>query len=393
MNEPVYDTLRMRKDDVDALLSENREKDNSGSSNRSSKRWDMRQQKAIITVIEEGGMKRNLAVVPRNLSSEGIGFFHGGFMHIGTPCYVTLRSSKGLTKPIRGTIKRCIHKKGRLHEIGVLFNEPISPRDYFIDVGDAPLFNSEAVDVANLRGTALVISESAAERQLFASHFDNSGMIITSAKNATEAIDKLVNEDPDMIFADTMLSDMEWHEFIKALRENGFVGPIVLLAAQVDQTLRVTAITLGANEVIFKPIDASILHRAAAEYLLTTQNTSSGLQPMISTLDPSTTDRDAIREYVDELQGHAVALHHAIKEGDIDTLKRVFATVGSTADQFGFAPLANVGRDAQSVMDNPDSLRMLKLRAYEVMKMCRRAEPPLEVEHEEEDEGESEQAA
>ncbi len=395
MSDEVFDSLRMRSSDISNLLEEHKERDTEGDSSRSSKRWSMQQQKAIVTVLEDGGVKRNLSVVPRNLSSEGIGFFHGGFLHTGTKCYVTMRTMQGLARPHKGTIKRCIHKRGRLHEIGVLFDTPISPREYFIDVGDSPLFNSESVDVARLTGSVLVVAESTAERRLIAGHFKNSNMVMSEAGNAHEAIDKLVNEDPDMVFADSDLTDMGWKEFVGALRDGGFVGPIVLLAAEKDQTLRIGAITAGASEVIFKPLTAGILHRAAAEYLLTESSGTTGLQPMISELDANGMDRGVITEYIDELQDYAVNLHNAIKEGDNDTIKRVFANIAATATGFGFPLLGQTAHDASAVLDNPSGQRMIKLRAYEIMKMCRRAEAPIELCESDEDGGspQSEKAA
>lgn len=379
MANEFYDTLRMRPSDIQALLEEHRERESDGASQRSARRWMMQQQKAIVTLIDAYGTKTNLIVVPRNLSTGGVGFFHGGFVYTGTQCFVTMRALSGSAHPIRGRVVRCVHKRGRMHEIGVRFDEEISPREYFIDVGDAPLFNAEAVDIANLRGTALIVAESAAERSLVADHFRESGMIITSASDATSAIDKLVNEDPDIVFADASLADMPWRAFVQSLRDGGFVGPIILLASQPDQSLRISALTAGASEVIFKPLSASILHRAAAEYLLTASSISSDLQPMISELDAGKVSRDVIASYIDELHDNAVALHHALRENDFDALKRVFNAIGATAHQFGFPALGDTAREAESLLDNPDGSRIVKLLAYEVMKMCRRAEAPIDL--------------
>ncbi|MEM1422687.1 MAG: response regulator [Planctomycetota bacterium] len=378
MDETVHDTLRMRSDDITALLQDNKEHDSDGSSKRTSKRWSMQQQKAVVTVMEEGGVRRNVSIVPRNLSGQGIGFFHGGYMHIGTPCVVTLRTTKGYPRSHKGKIVRCIHKKGRLHEVGVTFDEEISPREYFIDAGDAPLFNSEAVEVERLSGSAMVVVGSNAEQSLIGEYFKSSGMTLTHANTGGEALGSLAEADPDMIFADSALEDMGWKDFVEKLRENGFVGPIVLLSAVKDQSVRISALTAGASEVIFKPLNASIFHRAAAEYLVTSKGSTNALQPMICELDTGAIDREVITQYIDELQDHAVTLHHAVKGDDIDTIRRVVQSIGATAHGFGFPSLGESAEEAIKVLDNPSGAQMLKLRAYEIMKMCRRAEAPVE---------------
>ncbi|GAB4520925.1 MAG: hypothetical protein Tsb0013_24390 [Phycisphaerales bacterium] len=378
MDNTVHDTLRLRGDDITALLSEHREREATDDSKRTAKRWSMQQQKAIVTVMEDGGVRRNLSIVPRNLSSWGVGFFHGGYLHMNTPCIVTMRTMRGVARSHKGTIVRCIHKRGRLHEVGVRFEEEISPRDYFIDVGDSPLFNSEAVDIERLTGSALVVAGSAAERRLITEYFKPSGMVLSEAPSAMDAFDELAHADPDMLFADCQLEDMGWKDFVGKLRESGFVGPIVLLAAERDQGLRIAAITAGASEVIFKPLSASILHRAAAEYLITSGGATNALQPMICDLPPGRLDRSVITEYIDELQDHAVALHHAVKSDDIETVRKIFANIGATAHGFGFPVLGDTALEGARVLDNPSGAKMMKLRAYELMKMCRRAEAPIE---------------
>ena len=321
----IVNTLRLTQAELEELLADAGVGDADERSVRSSHRWAMQQQRAIITLTDKGGNRRNLVVAPRNLSADGVGAFYGGFIHVGTPCFVTMRAVNGRARTMRGRVARCAHKRDHLHEIGVRFDDPVYPRDFFINVGDEPLFNAEAVDVTRLRGSALIVCQSPSERSLIKDYFRDSELSVHQASSGQDALQAVEREDPDLLFADADLPDTEWMDFISTVRDEGFSGPIILMAAEHDQELRMGAIAAGASEVIFKPLSGSLLHRAAAEYLIMVASGPKGLQPLISTLDPEKVSREVILDYVDELQDYAVRLHEGLKDEDRAALARTRA--------------------------------------------------------------------
>lgn len=60
-----------------------------------------------------------------DLSSGGIGFIHGSFVHTDSRCRVILRQTDGGAACIEGVVRRCQHLQGRAHIVGVMFNEEI----------------------------------------------------------------------------------------------------------------------------------------------------------------------------------------------------------------------------------------------------------------------------
>lgn len=58
----------------------------------------------------------------RNLSDSGMGFFHGAFVHPGSRCVCAIKINKELIKMV-GTVRRCNFVSGRIHEIGVEFDQ------------------------------------------------------------------------------------------------------------------------------------------------------------------------------------------------------------------------------------------------------------------------------
>jgi len=64
-------------------------------------------------------------VRPLNISSTGIAFLHGAFVYPGTSCSVIARMTDGTPCQLTGHVVRCRMIHGRVHEIGVRFNEAI----------------------------------------------------------------------------------------------------------------------------------------------------------------------------------------------------------------------------------------------------------------------------
>lgn len=62
-----------------------------------------------------------------DISAGGIGFLHGAFIHLNTPCRMTLIAGGKIGFRLTGTIARCQHFKGHIHLVGVKFDEPLDP--------------------------------------------------------------------------------------------------------------------------------------------------------------------------------------------------------------------------------------------------------------------------
>ncbi|MEM6391921.1 MAG: hypothetical protein AAF797_04040 [Planctomycetota bacterium] len=64
-------------------------------------------------------------VRPRDISTGGFGFLHGSYLHTGSPCLAVLGAhGRGLVT-VRGTIARCEFLRGKLHQVGIRFDQPI----------------------------------------------------------------------------------------------------------------------------------------------------------------------------------------------------------------------------------------------------------------------------
>jgi len=93
---------------------------------------------------------------------------------------------------------------------------------------------------------------------------------IDVAENGKEAIDKLKENDYDLILMDTFMPVMNGLEAIKLIREGYAPGkeniPVITFSAAVMEADKRTAIEAGANDVISKPFELGVLHQKLARY-------------------------------------------------------------------------------------------------------------------------------
>ncbi len=74
--------------------------------------------------------RRTYALAPRNLSRLGTSLLHGKFVYGGTNCVVGLRALDGQIVPARGKVIWCRLITGRVHELGVQFDDPIEVEEF-----------------------------------------------------------------------------------------------------------------------------------------------------------------------------------------------------------------------------------------------------------------------
>lgn len=124
----VLRTLNLSEADRLKLLNSLDELDrlDAGRERRAELRYDYRPASRIMVRVEQAGSSaRTHAVASRNISSKGLSFLHGGFLHIGTCCTVSLLTLDKQSVQATGRVSRCRCVVGRIHEFGLKFDVPI----------------------------------------------------------------------------------------------------------------------------------------------------------------------------------------------------------------------------------------------------------------------------
>ena len=130
----------------------------------------------------------------------------------------------------------------------------------------------------------LVIDDDTRLRSLLQRFLLKSDFLVSSAKNAYEARERLSQYDFDLLILDIMMPEETGLEFLQKLRHESDV-PVILLTAMGETADRIAGLEIGADDYLPKPFEPqelilrikNILRRTPAQKLATPETLSLGL--------------------------------------------------------------------------------------------------------------------
>jgi DNA-binding response OmpR family regulator len=83
--------------------------------------------------------------------------------------------------------------------------------------------------------------------------------VVHTADTAANSIAYVKNERVDCVLMDVGLPDMDGREAVKAIRRNGYRGPVIMLTAHTSDADTILGLEAGANDYVTKPFKFAIL--------------------------------------------------------------------------------------------------------------------------------------
>jgi two-component system KDP operon response regulator KdpE len=120
----------------------------------------------------------------------------------------------------------------------------------------------------------LVVDDEPAIRRFLRTSLTAQGYHVTEAENGTAALEGLRRSPIDILVLDLGLPDISGFDIIDRLRGQGSTVPIVVLSSRTDETGKVKALDLGADDYVTKPfgidellarVRAALRHRLQQE--------------------------------------------------------------------------------------------------------------------------------
>ncbi len=99
--------------------------------------------KFLVEMHHPGGTVVTYLVEACNISQSGAGFLHGSYVHENSACQLMLPMLDGKWTKIAGTAVRCRWVAGKVHQVGVKFDEPIEVAQ-FIENAPPPVEDHDA---------------------------------------------------------------------------------------------------------------------------------------------------------------------------------------------------------------------------------------------------------
>ncbi len=112
----------------------------------------------------------------------------------------------------------------------------------------------------------LIVDDSHAISQLYAGILEGAGMKVEVTTNPLAALDILAEFHPDLALIDLYMPDCSGQELATVIRQlDAYVGlPIVFLSAETDRKRQLTALQLGADDFLTKPVQPDFLIASVA---------------------------------------------------------------------------------------------------------------------------------
>jgi len=340
--------------------------------NRGHDRIPYRAPEVRIEVTHPTGGTAQFSIIPRNLSTSGAFFLHGGYLHVGSKCKVHLVDLNDTQHIIIGKVAWCQHAAGSDHIIGVCFDQEIDPRQ-FVDRALWPeSFINAAMGNLQLTGNILYLDDQAIEHKLLAFHLRNTEVDLVPIETIGAALDQIKRRSFDVVICDYHLGNqLTGDKAIRAMFEAGYSGPIILLSAENSPTALEAVKNAGATIIVRKPFDPAMFLQIIADLLESVGATTSD-EPIYSELGQQAGMGKMISDYLLQVRKIIEQLNKAIVDDDFNAVRLLCQTLKSTGVGYGFAPLTEAAHEALSNLDASFSVQESNTQLNKLQLLSRR---------------------
>ncbi len=113
----------------------------------------------------------------------------------------------------------------------------------------------------------LIIDDAKFTRTMLKKLISELGHEIIEAGNGREGLDKITSEDPDLVLTDILMPEMEGTELLELLRETNMDVNVIVISANIQDTVKDQCMNLGVAEFFSKPPDKEKLSMAIEKIL------------------------------------------------------------------------------------------------------------------------------
>lgn len=340
----TMNTLRLNQRELHKLL-EMYEQNDGGDSNpdREFVRWSYRVESVNLVIEHTSGNRVTLPVATRNISRGGISILHSAFMHVGTPCEILLKIPGGTTQSISGTVRRCGHVSGRVHEIGIQFNEQVSTKDL---LGLDPLneaYSLECVDPSRLHGSLLIVTSSELDRDLITTFLEDTNLNVSTADTIENAITR-AQKGVDIILADYYIENETAPTLIGKLNEIDIDVPVIVLTSDKSEKVLDSIRDSNAMGILSKPATKDRVRQALAEFL----HADGDGGPLYSILENTDPAYPLLSKFLNDVTRIALNLEKAARENDEQECLKITRSLSGTAAPLGFPEISELAIAAEN---------------------------------------------
>lgn len=110
----------------------------------------------------------------------------------------------------------------------------------------------------NMQPYVIIVEDDERLAELTADYLRSNGIKVQVIGDGSEAIDAIIDNQPDMVVLDLMLPGADGLEVCKSVRDR-YKKPILMLTARTDDVDQVLGLEMGADDYVAKPVKPRVL--------------------------------------------------------------------------------------------------------------------------------------
>lgn len=289
-------------------------------------------------------------VYSRNLSSMGIAFLFGGFVHNGSVCVVQLITLHGCWNDVVGQVVHCRHVDAHLHEVSVKFDQEIDPSFYVVEAAPCRVLLAD--------DDPLVV-------RLASFHLVALNAQVAHAADSADAVQIALHKAYDLVLLGTRTPSVDNLEAVALLRAKGYLGPVAAITGALTPEEGTKLLKGGFNYYLTKPLsreDLCQLLKAIRE------------EPLQSRYHNDPSFAELINAFMTVLLPAIRSLETALVEQNRADLTTVARMLKENASGYGFGVITEAATELESGLHAGMIVPELQYAVERVLKLCRRAQ-------------------
>lgn len=358
-------TIGVGERDLGDLLDrlDDRQASSEGAIKRTYARWPFRHGSLQLVLEHPGGSKATFQTACRNLSRGGMGVLHNAFVHANTPCKVVMPRLDSRRQTIDGTVVRCTHTQGLVHELGIRFGEAIQLGDY-VELDPLMGWSSfEKVEPQKLAGALMVVTHSELDERIIGHYLGDTRLKIQFMKSAADAAGV------ERCTADVALIDLEVQHaqgLFSTLRERGAAESLVAIGADASTSTRMLLQKIEADGFVFKPLSSDRLLSVLADCLLAGDAVQ--IDPVLAGAGSGV----LVRSCIEQLQNCAAEIRDGVAADDPMRCYAICQHVKAISIPIGLRPIAKMADQAANSVAQTMNVRESGVKLQELIRSCER---------------------
>ncbi len=359
MSAPVYKQLLAKLDEIGSKPAE-------APAERIYTRLEYLDPYLQITLETADRSRREITVAARNISRKGMSVLHASFVYTDTRITAELHRVDGSIAKVSGTVCRCSHRGGVVHEIGIEFDREIIVQEFVRPDINESISSLEIVDPEQLKAKVIFVGNDEALMPFLREYLINTNMNFGFVNTAKDALEKEIDQ-YELVFACLDVGDMSGPEFAKHLREIGYHKPIIL-AGRVDDELTRQQIRLSNADMFLPvPITEKSLMCALGEFLLS-QWSEKTLKMVRAEIDTET-----VQSLLTELTKLGILLDQQVHAGDPIKAYATCTRIRSLAPLLGMKNLRDLALEVGEGLADSGELHAFDQQISAIVDLCKGA--------------------